>query len=138
MKIPQIPRDDLFQEGRIAMLRAHKTFDNQKGAQFKTYASRVVKNRLLDIIKSKKSDTFLKIREGQEVSGRANVFNSVMLYEMNETLKKNLSPTESAVYKKYKEGKSYEEMGQELNLTTKQIDNTMQKIRKILKSSLQE
>jgi len=44
--IPGLGRDDLYQEGCVALCRAALTFNG--GVQFKTYAQKVVKNRLID------------------------------------------------------------------------------------------
>lgn len=43
--------DDLLQEGRLAVLKAWETFDAGRGASFKTYASRMAHNHMIDWIR---------------------------------------------------------------------------------------
>ena len=45
-------RDDLYQEGMIALLRAALTFDADRGASFRTYALTCVGNRFRDLGRS--------------------------------------------------------------------------------------
>ena len=44
--------DDLFQEGCIALVKASKTFDSTKGAQFSTYATRFIYCDLLKFFRA--------------------------------------------------------------------------------------
>ncbi len=44
-----IDREDIIQEGRIAMLRAAQTFDENGGAKFSTYAYTIIKNAMTDL-----------------------------------------------------------------------------------------
>lgn len=44
-----IDREDIIQEGRIAMLRAAQTFDEKGGAKFSTYAYTIIKNAMTDL-----------------------------------------------------------------------------------------
>ena len=47
-----IDKDDVAQTARIALLNAIMTYDPEKGAEFKTYATVCIKNRALDTVKS--------------------------------------------------------------------------------------
>lgn len=47
--IPGYDKDDLYQEGRVAWLRARKHYRADRGTSISTYPSRVVENRLRDL-----------------------------------------------------------------------------------------
>lgn len=53
--------DDLYQEGCIALWRAAETFDEQKGAQFHSYAISVIYNHLLDYCRKIQSRTAIVV-----------------------------------------------------------------------------
>ena len=44
-----IEKDDIIQEGRIAMLRAAQTYDESNNTKFSTYAYTIVKNAMTDL-----------------------------------------------------------------------------------------
>ena len=44
-----IEKDDIIQEGRIAMLRAAQTYDERDDTKFSTYAYTIVKNAMTDL-----------------------------------------------------------------------------------------
>lgn len=54
-KYAGIEKDDVMQEGSIAMLRAAQTFDENGGAMFSTYAYTVMRNALIDLCRNGQS-----------------------------------------------------------------------------------
>ncbi len=48
--------DDLEQEGMIALVKAARTWDPSQGAKFGSFATRLVRNAMIDFVRSQKSD----------------------------------------------------------------------------------
>lgn len=47
-------REDLLQEGRIALVRAARTWQAESGTQFRTYATNVVRNAMVNFLKAQR------------------------------------------------------------------------------------
>ena len=129
------PQDN-FQEGLIALLKAIQTFDKNANVKFETYASRVIKNRLIDITRREKEKT--AILDDQATTGKTteDEFNII---EKSTAIKKILaqcSAIERAVFNAYARGLSYAEIGKIFDINNKKIDNTIQKVRGKIRASL--
>src|SRR5881628_2743521 len=44
--------DDLAQEGALALVKAHRTYDRSKGASFSTFSSRYVRGRMRNFLRT--------------------------------------------------------------------------------------
>jgi len=132
---PSSPEDDLFQEGTLAYMRALQTFDPTRDTKLETYASRVITNRFIDISR-RQADSVVELVE-DEMSGASYPANSLddemNLQEIKKILATHVADLDRAIFNSYIEGFSYEEMGKIFDLPRKKIDNTVQKVKKIIK-----
>ena len=70
--------DDLYQEGCIALWQAAESFDEQRGAQFHSYAISVIRNHLLDYCR--------KIQSRRTIPASSFSPRSTSIENMNRTL----------------------------------------------------
>ena len=124
--------EDLFQEGMLAYIKAEQTFDPKRDVKLETYASRVIKNRFIDILR-KRPDVDATF-EDEITTGDFNLDDEVNLIEIKKILATHVGEIERAIFNSYIEGFSYEEMGKIFDLPRKKIDNIVQKVKKIIKS----
>ena len=128
--------DDIIQEGLIGLLVAIKTFNNSKGAQFKTYAQTCINNSIQTALRkfNRKKDipigSVIEYAE-EEIPEENGVISAEDYYIAGEsvsmlanTLKENLS--EHIV------GCNYSEIAKRLSKTPKSVDNALQRIKKKL------
>ncbi len=139
-------RDDLIQEGLIGLLSAVNAYNKEKGASFKTYCYVCVQNKLLTELEKHSSGkqqamqnylpldevTIYDIHDDSE-----DPFSIVVAREYREQLmakaKTLLSGLEQETFLLYLSGLSYEEMAAQLNLSTKAVDNALQRVRRKLR-----
>ena len=136
--------EDLFQEGLMGCLAAAKTYDPDKGAGFATYANRCIKNRMINAIK--KLDSFQEEPLDEETENMCADKSELIPYnvleqkeraqEINKKAATVLSDKEWRVFRLFSVGLSYEEIGYELGMTPKQVNNAMQRARKKLRAEL--
>jgi RNA polymerase sporulation-specific sigma factor len=130
-----VNEDDLFQEGCVALLKAQNTYTPDKGVKFETYASKIIRNRLIDVLRSKHHNTVEAGTAADTATGRS-LEDEVDIIERNDLIKRVLSKCteiERAIFNAYFGGYSYDEIGKIFNINNKKIDNTIQKIKKIIK-----
>ena len=125
--------DDLIQEGLLAYIKAEGTYKSDQGTPFEAYATRVIKNRYIDILR-KRTDTPTGFHEDQ-IQSQYSMDDAVNLIEIKKALSL-VPPLERAIFNSYIEGFSYEEMGKIFTLPRKKIDNTVQKVKKLIKASI--
>ncbi len=136
---------DFVQEGLLAFLVACKTYCADSGSSFKNYAVKCAKNRFKDIIKKANSKGAVPTKEivsmdslEHEEDNLQNVEDYVLEREYLKTLMNHISSmlnfSQNQVFTMYIQGYSYKDIAQKFNLTTKQIDNTLQKIKRKLRN----
>lgn len=142
-----IDKDDVAQTARIALLNAIMTYDPEKGAEFKTYATVCIKNRALDTVKSARRTLDNELsRDGTESEPEddkdATVFPSpeeiylqkeaeTALYEALRTL---LGQRDFDILMLYIAGMSYKEISEKIGITAKKVDNTLYSAKKKVSS----
>jgi RNA polymerase sporulation-specific sigma factor len=130
--------DDLFQEGCIALLMAQKTFVEGRGAKFATYASRLIAHRIIDILR-KNGDPLNEVgADIDDITGET-VENEVEKIEKGglvQTVLLKVSEIERAIYNAFANGYSYEEIEKIFAINKKKVDNTIQKIKRLLKAEI--
>lgn len=126
---PGIPEDDLFQEGMLALLKAERTYQAEKGAKFETYASKVIRNHLIDVMRTFKPEPEPEPGPMPEPSGDLRVLLKILQNVLAEC-----SEIERKIFIAHFQGYSYQEICDKFGITKKKVDNTIQKIRKLAKA----
>ena len=143
-----IDMDVIYQEGRLGILDAINSFDSNKNASFKTYASRCINNRVINGLKKKANinsnikslDEFMEDDSSLQIASNINIEEDVLLNEIFNSLtskdSKVFSKFEKTVLIELLRGLNYKEIAESLEKTPKQIDNTIQRIKKKVSSYL--
>lgn len=132
-------KDDLIQEGMIGLVKAYNTYDQSKGASFKTYANYVVQHEICNaVVKANRKkysplNNSCSIEEaliGQKVpSPEETVIFNDLWDEIMENKNNLFGELEHQVLLRLVEGKTYKQIAAELSKTPKQIDNAMQRVK---------
>lgn len=147
--------DDLIQEGMIGLFLAVRSYDEEKGAAFSTFARLALERRMYNAIKlqnTKKNrplNNYVSLNRGEGMereaesihllrAGEANDPEALLIDRENrdflmDKLDKELSGFEKEVLKLTMLGKDYKDIGEELDRSPKSIDNALQRIRRKLR-----
>ncbi|MCL6552029.1 MAG: RNA polymerase sporulation sigma factor SigH [Firmicutes bacterium] len=153
-------REDIIQEGMIGLYKAIRDFRRDKLSSFRAFAELCITRQIITAIKTatrqkhiplnsyislnkpiydEDSDRTLldvissiKVADPEEL-----VINQEASATMRERIRKNLSELECKVLTAYLEGKSYQEMANELNRHVKSIDNALQRVKRKLERNLE-
>lgn len=153
-------RDDLIQEGMIALFQAVLACPPSRFADFSAYAFQAVNNRMVDLLRQEQSQKRQAMRgtlsldspgEGGEngsdrpwdatieldsAGPEEQVLYQERLAGLQRVIQEDLSPQEGQVLLAYLAGQSYEEIGQGLQLTSKSVDSSLQRARRKLRQKL--
>lgn len=152
--------EDVVQEGMIGLMKAVRSFDADREASFKTYASTCINNQILKAIRKAEReknqplndaislDNHLREKDESLTIGdilKASMFDEPeekVIYEDTllrlKSLSRNIfSPLESQVLRAKIAGKNYQEIAEELGKSPKAIDNALQRIRKKIMAFLE-
>ncbi len=135
---------DFVQEGLLSFLLACKTYSADCGSSYKNYAVKCTKNRFADIVKkanAKGSVPANKIVPIQTVEDEQDPLNNVEDYvlerEYLKTFLQHISSTlnekERSIFQMYIKGFSYKDIAQKVGISPKNVDNTLQKIKRKLR-----
>jgi len=141
--------EDLIQEGMLGLLSAVRTFDQDRGIKFATYAEFCVRRRIYSAIRSASGNKHTPLNSYISLeSPQLDESNTTSAYylrdpedfviaresagEVERLLYGALSRFESGVLELYLDGMSYKEMAVRLGKSSKSIDNAVQRIRKKL------
>lgn len=138
-----LEHDDLIQEGMIGLYAAIKSYSNNKGTKFVTYASRCISNaiksalnkfsRMKDIPQANVislDDDSMEVQFGLSAEDEYLAQESVNI--ISDSIYEELSHFESDVLHLHLIGLSYNEIGDKLGKSAKAVDNAIQRIRKKL------
>lgn len=137
-----LDRDDLVQEGLIAVFAAIKSFDLSLSS-FSTFARICVDRALIDIVRSehaKKQIPDALLTSFEELDVPAVVTPELAFIQKEKFLRlyekfhEILSAFECGVLKAYLTGMSYEEIANSLSTSPKSVNNALTRIRRKLKS----
>lgn len=127
--------EDLVQEALMGLLAAVRTYRDDKGAAFTTYATTCIRNRLVSVVRhcgarlhhetmleddlpDPNADVSLQIQDREDLNHSLQWF------------KQCLSETEYHVLLLRLSDCSYAEIAAQLGITTKAVDNAIQRIRR--------
>ena len=156
--------DDLVSEGMFALWNAAKSYDESKGASFKTYANTLIQRSMINAVRdanTKKneplnSSTSLEdeftdnegkkeVRRVKEVLYAEKQSNPESILLDKENAKNlegkifdSLSQMEKQILQLYMQGNDYHKIAQMMNKSDKQVDNALQRIRKKAASRLKD
>lgn len=153
-------REDIIQEGMIGLYKAIRDFRRDKLSSFRAFAELCITRQIITAIKTatrqkhiplnsyislnkpiydEDSDrTLLDVISSLKVSDPEElVINQEASATMRERIRKNLSELECRVLTAYLEGKSYQEMANELHRHVKSIDNALQRVKRKLERNLE-
>ena len=151
--------EDLLQEGMIGLYRAVCDYQPEKQVAFSTFAEMCIQRQLITAItranrkKHAPLNNYVSFsRPLHEEDGEgtiADMLRSSRAMDPEETLigrenyealageiEHELSPLERDALMLYIEGKTYQQIAQELNRSTKSIDNAIQRVKKKLEEKL--
>ncbi len=142
--------DDMAQEAAIGFLHAIRSFDPQNGTSFRTYAERCVENVLISAVRTyfSRKNSLLNDHEqldDQNFSGRYAVEDTLSDPEgavmeeassgLTDAVFSELTELERSVVEMRLHGLSYEESAKALGISTKSVDNAIQRVRQKFRSS---
>ena len=137
-------RDDLVQEGMLALLSAAYTYSPVKNASFRTYAGVCVRNRLRSVLKEAAAQKNAPLSDyvpldAVEISGGSEPEGQLISEEETKALYRlfdtELSRLEKQVLICRLRGLSYGEIAQKLQISQKSADNALQRVRSKLKKA---
>lgn len=143
---------DFKQEALLAFSNALKDYNGQKDASLKTFVSLCVERRLIKIIRDAKKrkgnlsleyeyNTGLNLKDtliDNEADPLIKFSEADYLKHINNKIKLVLSDFEYQVYEYVVKGLNYIEISKILDKSPKQIDNTIQRIKKKIKIIVKE
>lgn len=148
-------REDIIQEGMIGLYKAIRDYDKDKLTSFKAFAELCITRQIITAIKTatrqkhvplnsyislnkpiydEESDrTLLDILSGVKVTDPEElIISSEELYSIESKIVELLSNLEWDVLMAYLDGKSYQEIAEELDRHVKSIDNALQRVKRKL------
>lgn len=154
-------KEDIIQEGMIGLYKAIRDFDATKQASFRAFAELCITRQIITAIKTatrqkhiplnsyvslnkpvfdEDSDKTLMdvIGQGRVLDPEEMVINREDYVGMETRIGELLSSLEWEVLSLYLDGKSYQEIAEELDKQVKSIDNALQRVKRKLEKFLEE
>ncbi len=153
--------DDLVQEGLIGLTKAIRDYRDDREASFRSFAELCITRQIITAIKTASRqkhaplNTYLSLSHspashedgecslgdiipGSSVQDPLNqVISSEEVASLKDCLTRLLSMLETRVLKLYLEGRSYEQIADQLGCDTKSVDNALQRIKRKVDLHLQ-
>lgn len=144
-----LEKEDLMQEGMIALLSAIRTYRGDRGAAFRTYASRCISNGLAKVAASQlrariSAGPTAPLDEAGNVSAPSQdepeeiVIRQEQSRDRSHRMKAELSEYELACLQLLLDGCSYAEIAGRLGRTVKSVDRALGRARQKLRRALAE
>jgi len=140
--------DDLVQEGMIGLFKAINSFDETKSNDFNAFALMCVNRQIINCIKKYNTDKNKMLnytislddvdeRDLCTISPESIAIDKESNLMLRHLIDEHLSKMERQVVLAFFEGYSYGEIALQLNVTTKSVDNALQRARQKLSKILQ-
>ena len=152
-------REDIIQEGMIGLYKAIRDYRYDRQASFRAFAEICVTRQIITAIKTATRQKHIPLNsyvslnkpvfdeESDRTLGEVVVtekdgnpedlfINQENLMDIESTMNKILSPLEQEVVGLYLEGKSYQEIAEQLNRHVKSVDNALQRVKRKLEQYL--
>lgn len=150
--------DDLIQEGMIGLYKAIGVYDEDKNNSFSAFASLCIHRQLQNAVKNanrKKNNPLnsyvpIKYYDGSTSSDEDNVLKLVIVDDSSDIeqnyidkelntiviskVKDILTEEQFKILKYFLNGESYQTIAEKMNVSTKQVDNILQAVKKKLKT----
>lgn len=150
-------KEDLIQEGLIGLIKAIKSYDEERNICFNTFASLCIRRQILTAVKkynSEKNKNLNKAIQGGKYNESEEVIKynypslnyytpeqiylgTELVHYLKKYMKENLSGLEKDIFLQMSKGYNYREIAILLDKDIKIIDNSMQRIRKKLLNYLE-
>ena len=154
--------DDIEQEGMIGLFKAARDFRPDRESSFRAFAELCITRQVITAVKSATRHKHQPLNQYVSLSGTRNgdesgersleemldphavadpadtVISNERLADMRRSIGETLSGLEVDVLRLYVEGKSYQEIGEQLGRHVKSIDNALQRIKRKLEGHLRE
>ncbi|MGL4896836.1 MAG: sigma-70 family RNA polymerase sigma factor, partial [Cetobacterium sp.] len=141
--------DDLMQEGFIGLIKAIKSYDENRNACFSTFANLCIRRQMITAVKNHNSDKYKNLNLAMQGEGYSTQEESIhysrpslgfyspediflgkeLVYLLTSFLEENLSTLEKNVFAYLCKEYTYVEIAGFLNEPPKKIDNTIQRIK---------
>ena len=154
-------REDIIQEGMIGLYKAIRDYRYDRQASFRAFAEICVTRQIITAIKTATRQKHMPLnsyvslnkpvyeeeseRTLSDVLTQGKAGNPEELFidqedylDIESTMQRILSPLEQEVVNLYLEGKSYQEISDELGRHVKSIDNALQRIKRKMQGFLDE
>lgn len=138
LRLSYADAEDMAQETLLGLLAAVQTFRAEGGASFRTYAAVCVRNRLFSALRrvtSHDEEVMATPEESlEQVAGATDP--AVLVVERESAdrllarLRRRLTTREYAVLLRYLDGFSYAEIAADMQMTSKAVDNALQRVRR--------
>ncbi len=144
--------EDLIQEGMVGLLSAIREFRPQRGVQFRTFAAVCVRRRIISVVRAAAAGKHTPLNDAvsleptlflaqQDFTSLGTAYHhqrnpeDVVIHEENlsaleEAIREGLTELEARVLARYLQGLSYAEIAEEVQRSTKSVDNAVQRIRR--------
>ena len=152
-------REDIIQEGMIGLYKAIRDYRYDRQASFRAFAEICVTRQIITAIKTATRQKHIPLNsyvslnkpvfdeESERTLGEVVItekdgnpedlfINQENLMDIESTMNKILSPLEQEVVGLYLEGKSYQEIAEQLNRHVKSVDNALQRVKRKLEQYL--
>ncbi len=155
--------DDIEQEGMIGLYKAARDYNPDRQASFRAFAELCITRQVITAIKTATRQKHQPLNQYVSISGvrgsddpaersvedllgethqladpADEVVSNERMEEMRQSMAEMLSGLEVDVLRLYVEGKSYQEIGEQLGRHVKSIDNALQRIKRKLDVHLNE
>lgn len=154
-------REDIIQEGMIGLYKAIRDYRYDRQASFRAFAEICVTRQIITAIKTATRQKHIPLNSyvslnkpvfdedsertlGEVVTTEKDgnpedlFINQENLMDIESTMHKILSPLEQEVVNLYLEGKSYQEIAEQLDRHVKSVDNALQRVKRKLEQYLEK